>query len=95
MEANKGLKKLSLEDMDRISGGVIVRAKDAWWILSDTPDEKGNYGMYGVGFLNRNEAIREAELRGWSSRFLTKEEFEQEFGIEDFNPTREFHEDYF
>ena len=86
MEEKKGFKKVSMEEMNKISGGVIVRDRGAYWLFSDTLDENGNFIMDNVGYGNKNEVIREAERKGWSTRILTKEEFEEEYGIENFNP---------
>ena len=88
MEENNSMKKLSLEELKEIGGGVIVEVNGSYWAVKDERSDNGEITIYTIGFRDKNNAISVAESEGWSITEMTVEEFEKEYGITDFNPDK-------
>lgn len=75
MEEKKGFKKVNMEDLDKINGGIIVEVNDSYWAYSDD----GNI-FHAIGFRDADKAAEIAKKNGWSTQKMTAEEFEKKFG---------------
>ena len=69
------MNKLSLEELRKSGGGLIVKAKGHYWAVSDD----GRY-FAPIGYTTPEDAAEKARSFGYSTTFMSKEEFEAKFG---------------
>ena len=83
MEKKKGMQKLSLDELEKSSGGLIVEVNGNYWAVSEDGAYFAPFECTDVG-----RAVDKARALGWNTKIISKEDFEKQFGgpFEPFGP---------
>ncbi len=77
MSENKNMQELNLDEMNKVSGGAIVKSRGKYYAACDPSYDSS---LYSKGYRTKEAAEKIAEKNGWSKEEYTRAEYSKAMG---------------